>query len=252
MFNFFLIQKIIFIVLYMNVKENNKVLNKEYGTSVNASNNCGNFQGDLRLHNQTSLIDDQCLQSERHHQSIEASDYMVSNFYSCDKKLVDVFNRASNNKGVLLKDGYGPSGNVINDHTKIRIGDVKSRPKCSLLLQKRPYATVPFMGRGSADPELEGEVKTGAELSQRNHWVSMEEQQDRTYNNHVTPLVKNLADNIQNPMNLVEEVNDDTWVRGGTPTRQIVKDLDYLQRSKDSEENKEYIKSKKAYVHKCL
>ena len=53
-------------------------------------------------------------------------------------------------------------------------------------------------------------------------------------------------------MNLVEEVNDDSWVRGGAPTRQIVKDLDYLQRSKDLQEHKDYIKSKKAYVHKCL
>ena len=52
--------------------------------------------------------------------------------------------------------------------------------------------------------------------------------------------------------NLVEEFNDPEWVRGGTPTRQIVKDLDYLQRGRDSDENKEYIKGKKAYVHKCL
>ena len=51
---------------------------------------------------------------------------------------------------------------------------------------------------------------------------------------------------------LVEEFNDPEWVRGGTPTRQIVKDLDYLQRGRDSDENKEYIKGKKAYVHKCL
>ena len=63
--------------------------------------------------------------------------------------------------------------------------------------------------------EVEGQVVTGGELRQRDHWVSLDEQQERTYNNHVTPLVKNLADNIQNPMNLVEEVNDDSWVRGG-------------------------------------
>lgn len=236
----------------MNVKENPKVLYTEYNSSVNPTNNCGNLKGDIRLHNQTSLIDDTCLQSERQHQSVEASDYMVSNFYSCDRSLVDVLNKANNNKGVILKDGYGPSGNVINDNSKIRIGDVKSRPKCSILLQKRPYATVPFMGKGSADPEVEGQVVTGGELRQRDHWVSLEEQQERTYNNHVTPLVKNLADNIQNPMNLVEEVNDDSWVRGGAPTRQIVKDLDYLQRSKDLQEHKDYIRSKKAYVHKCL
>ena len=49
-------------------------------------------------------------------------------------------------------------------------------------------------------------------------------------------------------MNLVEEVSDEAWVRGGVPSRQIVKDLDYYYRSKDEKKYKDYIMSKKAYV----
>jgi hypothetical protein len=236
----------------MNINDKDQVLSNEYKSNVIPSKNCGTLSGDLKLHNQTSLIDDNCLQNERQHQSIEASDYMVSNFHSCDAKLGSVFAVAGENKGVSVVDGYGVSGNVIADHTKIRVGETESRPKCSILLQKRPFATVPYMGRGTADPEVEGTVVTGGELRKRDHWVALDEQQERTYNNIVTPLVKNLQENIQNPVNLVEEVNDPEWVRGGTPTRQIVKDLDYLQRGRDSDENKEYIKGKKAYVHKCL
>ena len=237
----------------MNINDKGQVLSNEYKSNVNPSKNCGNLaDSNLRLHNQTSLVDDTCLQSERQHQSIEASDYMVSNFHSCDKKLGNIFTVAGENKGVSVVDGYGVSGNVVSEHTKLRVGEVESRPKCSILLQKRPFATVPFMGRGSVDPEIEGQVITGGEIRKRDHWVSLDEQQERTYNNTVTPLVKNLQENIQNPVNLVEEFNDPEWVRGGTPTRQIVKDLDYLQRGRDSDENKEYIKGKKAYVHKCL
>ena len=66
----------------------------------------------------------------------------VSNFGGCDKSLVNVLNKANNNKGVVLKDG-GPSGNVINDHSKIRFGDVKIS-KMQYFTQKRPYATVPL------------------------------------------------------------------------------------------------------------
>jgi hypothetical protein len=236
----------------MNINDKGQVLSNDYKSNVNPATNCGKLSGDLKLHNQTNLIDDSCLQSERQHQSIEASDYMVSNFHSCDKQLSDVFTVAGENKGVSVVDGYGISGNVVAEHTKIRVGDVESRPKCSILLQKRPFATVPFMGRGSADPEIEGKVKTGGALRKRDHWVSQEEQQERTFDNTLTPLVKNLEDNIQYPGNLVEEVADNEWVRGGTPTRQIVKDLDYLQRGRDSDENKNYIKDKKPYVHKCL
>ena len=88
---------------------------------------------------------------------------MVSNFRSCDKLLTDVQTVSSENKGTTMFDG-GVSGNKIEDHTKIRVGSVESRPKCSILLQKRPFATVPFTGRGSADPEVEGKVLMVASL----------------------------------------------------------------------------------------
>ena len=77
----------------MNINDKGQVLSNEYKSNVNPATNCGKLSGDLKLHNQTNLIDDACLQSERQHQSIEASDYMVSNFHSCDKQLTDVFTR---------------------------------------------------------------------------------------------------------------------------------------------------------------
>ena len=53
-------------------------------------------------------------------------------------------------------------------------------------------------------------------------------------------------------MNLVEEVNDAKWVRGGVPTRQIVKDLDYFERSTDGNDVKDYVLGKKQYMSQCL
>ena len=84
------------------------------------------------------------------------------------------------------------------------------------------------------------------------HNVSKPENQKRSLDNHLTPLTKNLLDNVQNPVNLVEEVSDDRWVRGGVPSRQIVKDLDYFYRSKDEQKYKDYIMGKKAYMQHVL
>ena len=96
------------------------------------------------------------------------------------------------------------------------------------------------MGRGVVDNAEENELRTGNATFKDRH-LGKEENQQRSMDNHFTPLTKNLSDNIQNPMNLVEEVNDDTWVRGGVPSRQIVKDLDYFYRSSDSQKYKDYI-----------
>ena len=54
----------------------------------------------------------------------------------------------------------------------------------------------------------ENEILTGNATFKDLH-VSKAENQQRSLDNHLTPLTKNLVDNIQNPVNLVEEVNDD-------------------------------------------
>ena len=225
-----------------------------FSSSVDPAKNCANLEtGDkpLRVHNQTSLVDDSCLQTEKNNQSVEASDYMLTNFRSCDADLVNVLNRATENKGVTVKDGFDVNRNKIDDNTNVRFGAVESRPKCSQQLFTRPYKTVPFMGRGMVDNAEENEIKTGNATFKDRH-VTKEENQERSLNNHFTPLTKNLLDNVQNPVNLVEEVNDDRWVRGGIPSRQIVKDLDYFHRSKDEQKYKDYIMSKKAYMQASL
>ena len=232
-----------------------------YNSTVDPAKNCANletsvnsdivkFDG-LSVHNQTSLVDDNCLQTERNNNNVEISDYMLTNFRSCDPDLVNILNRATENKGVTVKDGFDVNRNKVDDNTNIRVGSVESRPKCAQQLFTRPYRTVPFMGRGMVDNAEENEIRTG-EATFKDRHVSKEENQERSLDNHMTPLTKNLLDNVQNPVNLVEEVNDNRWVRGGIPSRQIVKDLDYYHRSKDSQDFKDFIMNKKAYMHYTL
>ena len=228
------------------------VLPNSYATKLNdPKENCAALNTGIKVNLETNLRSDACLEDERTLQSVNASDYMLSNFRACDCNLGEIQGRASDNYGVTIKDGYGISGCTVDGDSKLRVGDFKSRPKCSQLLFTRPYATVPYMGRGSGNADVESMLKSSKQVHGVGH-VSTKENEERTFNNHMTPLVKNLADNIQNPMNLVEEVNDPKWVHGGVPTRQIVKDLDYFARSKDTEEHKDYVMGKKAYMHYCL
>ena len=99
--------------------------------------------------------------------------------------------------------------------------------------------------------EVESFLRSGKQTFQQGT-VSLLENQVKTYNNNIVPLVDNLVQQVQNPINLVEEVNDPKWVRGGVPTRQIVKDLDYYERSCDSGDIKDYVLAKKKYMSDCL
>ena len=67
----------------------------------------------------------------------------------------DVINTAAENPYMVFKDGYGVSDCNINDSNKLRIGKVRKYPKCNNQLFERPYLTVPYMGRGSGNSEIE-------------------------------------------------------------------------------------------------
>ena len=51
-----------------------------------------------------------------------------------------------------------------------------------------------------------------------------------TIDNYFTPLIDHLRDNVQDPIHIVPEYVSEGWIRGGSNTRLIVRDIDYLER----------------------
>jgi hypothetical protein len=236
------------------LNDNYSVLPPSYNSQVDKAENCAKLDCAVPVHTQTDLISDNCLQKERTRQSIQTSDYQVSNYRHCSDDcngINGVISNASQNRGLLVQDGYGVSGCTIDGDSNLRIGNVESRPKPCQQLFTRPYATVPYMGRGSGNSEVESFLRSSKQTHQQGT-VSTLDNQVRTFNNNITPLVDNLEQQVQNPINLIPYDNDKTWVRGGAPTRQIVKDLDYYERSHDSAEIKDYVMGKKEYMRQCL
>lgn len=94
--------------------------------------------------------------------------------------------------------------------------------KSNKLLQKRPFATVPFMGSGNTcilDADTESRLKYG-----RDTFVpkSIDPLSGVTINRFV-PLIPCIQSNVQNPQNLVPT----HWVRGGADTRAVIRNIDY-------------------------
>ena len=63
------------------------------------------------------------------------------------------------------------------------------------------------------------------------------------------PMIDHLKNNIQNPQHIVPEVALDGWVRGGAPSRQIVKDIEYLERCGSNYHKQAMAQSQRNQVH---
>ena len=81
------------------------------------------------------------------------------------------------------------------------------------------------MGRGLGDIASELDIKQGKQT-----WVSRScnTLADMDYTDrHMIPLLDEVRQNIQNP-SLVQESAAEDWVRGGIPSRQLVRNNEFL------------------------
>lgn len=108
--------------------------------------------------------------------------------------------------------------------------DVSNRIRSSLItnngmkitLQERPYLTVPYLGRGSVDVDLENRMRFGEYVKDRKSYLLADEKNT----SYVTEdaMLDSLKNTITNPNNLVEESADSNWRRGGDVTQNHYKD----------------------------
>jgi len=198
--------------------------------SLNVENNCSPFKynNNFIIDSKTKLKDDVCNETGELKQSNNINDYMLSNYASCNCSLDNVLKTSTNNRGVIIKDGYGVSECNINGDSKLRQGNVERHYKSDLQLFPRPYLTTPSTITGEFKPNLESKLINAQILKkhpQMNYYG---------FDYVSTPLVDWLAKNVQDPKNLLQEQVSDDFIRGGIPTRDFSKLKDYLKRSPDS------------------
>ena len=102
-----------------------------------------------------------------------------------------------------------------------------SKPKCRISLFQRPFATVPFLGRGESNSILESQIQQGDMVQNRKSINTTAEISYIPYTNY--PLLPSIQATVTNPANLVEGVAADGWIRGGLPSRDLTRDQDYFK-----------------------
>lgn len=198
-----------------NCKTKNNCINKY------SNNNCS-----FNIRKWTRLNDDNCFLDTKTSQSLGPGDYNLSNYHSCNCKAPNVSKTANSQPDLHFKDGYGwvgMNGCIVDSDSMARNGSMLTNLRCKNQLFEPPYLTTPYMGRGTGDSCIEDSILEGEDTSQKRQCNTLSEV---TINNFFQPLVPSVKAS-QNPEHLVPEVVDENWIRGGAPSRQIVRNIDY-------------------------
>lgn len=121
-----------------------------------------------------------------------------------------------------VSHGNGLNGNVIDDESNLVIKTEQTKPFEKLQLFQRPFASVPYLGRGSCDPALEAQLQHGEVVAGKK---SVSTIMDKSFSQYqLYPTDDKMEERVNDASYTVEEAALDGWVRGGKSTREMSND----------------------------
>lgn len=121
--------------------------------------------------------------------------------------------------------GTGLNGNIIDNNSELTLNTKQNRPLEKLQLNPRPFATIPYLGRGSVDPVLETQLIQGENSNEKKSISTIMEQSFSDLSTQ--PVTDKMKDRVTSAKFNVEEAALDGWVRGGVSTRELTSHTKY-------------------------
>lgn len=176
--------------------------------------------GDFRINEFTRTLDDRCEVAQQIRDSAGPGAYQTRNLVPAQESASRV---EYTNPTMLGREGFGFNNSHIDADSRLRNeAEQAGRLRCPLHPQSRPFATVPYMGNGRGNPDVESSLI-------HSEWARTERPcgtvTETFFEGQFVPLVPHLATHIQNPSNLIPEVAAAGWIRAGIPTRQAIRDM---------------------------
>lgn len=171
---------------------------------------------------------DDCNKSQTDIQNVASCNYTTQNYFAKDCSMKNSISLATTQPGIMYKGGYnsGAGGCNIDDSSMLQIGTIQTHPRCRIDLFQRPFATVPFLGRGSVNPVMESQIQQGEQLVNKRSVNNLSEKSYIKY--HQTPLLPAIQEKIQK--STIESDASQGWIRGGVPSRELTRDSDYFNK----------------------
>jgi hypothetical protein len=184
------------------------------------------YVSDFTFNNISRIGDDSCSQDINTIQNTQACNYLLQNYFAADCNMSNATKLATTQPGINYSGSMGSDmcGSNIDDSSKLLIGSIQTAPKARIDLFQRPFATVPYLGRGAVDPILEAQIQQGEAVTNKRSITKLTEKSHLRY--RTTPLIPEMQQNVQNPDHLIEANAAQGWIRGGVPSRELTRDRD--------------------------
>ena len=171
---------------------------------------------------------DQCCTSQNDLQNVGQANYILQNYFASDCSMKKPIDLATTQPGINYNGSFnvGIGGCNIDQSSQLQIGSIQTHPKCHIDLFQRPFATVPFLGRGSVNPVIESQMQQGENGVNKKSINNLSEKSYIKYQQ--TPLLSSIKEQMMNPSNNIENVASNGWIRGGVPSRELTRDKDYF------------------------
>lgn len=149
-------------------------------------------------------------------QNTKYTNHVLENYSSTfhsDKHM----NMALNNLTVNFKSTLGGlPGYAIDDESAL-IPTYQHYEK--LQLHQRPFLTVPYLGRGPGNIDVETTLKQGESVHERKSTSTIMDKAYINYNEY--PLDSELQKRFSDASRSIEELAMNGWIRGGASTREV-------------------------------
>ena len=168
---------------------------------------------------------DECNKSQTDIQNVASCNYSTQNYFASDCTMKNAKALATTQPGIMYNGGYnsGAGGCNIDESSMLQIGTIQTHPRCRIDLFQRPFATVPYLGRGSVNPVMEAQIQQGEQIVNKRSVNNLSEKSYIKY--HQTPLLPAVQEKIKNSS--IESDASQGWIRGGVPSRELTRDADY-------------------------
>ena len=147
------------------------------------------YVSDFTFNGMSRIGNDSCCLDQKSIQNSQACSYLLQNYFSQDCSMKNAKALATTQPCINYTGcfGMGVGGCNVDDSSKLLIGGVQTHPKSRIDLFGRPFATVPYLGRGSVDPILEAQIQQGEAITNKRSVTRLTEKSHLKY--HTTPLI---------------------------------------------------------------
>jgi hypothetical protein len=177
------------------------------------------LEGEMDVNRLTHTRDDACGIESYYSQSVSPGRYAVTNLVPDANHVIPLSMSAITSS---TREGYGANNARIDDESVLKNQSEFKNNRCLIRNQARPFLSIPFMGTGRGNSDVESMLLHSEQVRQGRECGDVTE---KAFDGAFEPLIKPVRDNIQRADHLVTEDAAKGWIRGGIPSRQYIRDV---------------------------